>query len=62
VRITEQQMFRAVLVVALAMVPVIALAAVVDPLAGAILLAVELAVAAGYLWQRWRASRVRPES
>jgi hypothetical protein len=53
-------MFRVVLVVGLAMVPVILLAVVVDPLAGAILFGIEAGGAIGYLWQRLRAARTRP--
>ena len=58
-KITEPQMFRVVVVVGLAMVPVIILAAVVDPLAGAILFGIEVGVALGYLWQRFRSVEPR---
>lgn len=50
-------MFRVVVVVGIAMVPVIVLALAIAPLAGAILLAVEAGAAIGYLLQRWRAAR-----
>jgi hypothetical protein len=54
VKLTEDQMFRVVLIVGVAMVPVIVLAVVIDPLAGAILFGIEIGVAIGYLYQRWR--------
>jgi len=56
-RITEPQMFRVVVVVGIAMIPVILLAAIVDPIAGAILFGIEAGVAIGYLIQRFRAAR-----
>lgn len=62
VRITEPQMFRVVVIVGIAMVPVILLAAIVDPLAGAILFGVEFCVAGGYLINRLRAARARRRS
>jgi hypothetical protein len=59
VRITEDQMFRVVLIVGIAMVPVILLALVIDPLAGAILFGIEIGAGIGYLYQRWRAIEPR---
>ena len=56
-RITEPQMFRAVVIVGLAMIPVILLAAAVGPLAGAILLGVELVLAMVVLVKRFRTAR-----
>ena len=50
-------MFRAVVIVGIAMLAVILLAAVLGPLAGAILLGLEAVVAAGYLVGRLRAAR-----
>ena len=52
-------MFRVVLIVGVAMIPVILLAVVVDPLAGAILFGIEIGAAIGYLYQRWRAVEPR---
>ncbi len=60
VKITEPLMFRVVVVVGIAMVPVILLAAIVDPIAGAILFGVEAGAAVGYLVQRVRLARSRP--
>jgi hypothetical protein len=54
-KITEEGMFRVVVIVGIAMVPVIALALVVDPLVGAILFGIEVGAAIGYLVQRARA-------
>ena len=59
VKITEPQMFRVVLIVGVAMIPVILLAALVDPLAGAILLGFEIGAGIGYLYQRFRSSDPR---
>src|SRR5687767_1174193 len=59
VKITEPQMFRVVLIVGVAMVPVILLAAIVDPIAGAILFGIEVGVAVGYLVQRVRSAEPR---
>ena len=56
-RITEPQMFRAVVIAGIGMLAVILLAALLGPLAGAILLGLEALVAAGYLVQRLRAAR-----
>ena len=58
-KITEPQMFRVVLVVGIAMIPVILLAAIVDPLAGAILLGIELGAGMGYIYQRFRSAGPR---
>ena len=52
-------MFRFVVVVGIAMVPVILLAALVDPLAGAILFGIEAVVAAGYLVRWLRAAKAQ---
>ena len=52
-------MFRVVLVVGLAMVPVILLAVVIDPIAGAILFGIEVGAAVGYLVQRVRSAEPR---
>ncbi len=54
-RITEEGMFKVVVVVGIAMVPVISLALVIDPLVGAIVFGIELGVGIGYLLQRARA-------
>jgi Flp pilus assembly protein TadB len=62
VKITEAMMFRAVVVVGLAMVPVVLLAAVVDPLAGAILFGVEALAALWLLAKRLRAARAQRPS
>ena len=59
VKITEPQMFRVVVIVGIAMVPVVLLAAVVDPVAGAILFGVEAGAAIGYLIQRVRSAEPR---
>jgi hypothetical protein len=56
VKITEPQMFRVVVVVGVAMIPVILLAAIVDPIAGAILFGIEVGVGIGYLVQRVRST------
>ena len=53
-------MFRVVLVVGIAMIPVILLAVVIDPLAGAILFGIEIGAGIGFLYQRYRA--VEPRS
>lgn len=53
-KITEPLMFRVVVIVGIAMIPVVLLAAVVDPIAGAILFGLELGIAIGYLIQRAR--------
>ncbi len=52
-------MFRAVVVVGIAMVPVVLLAAVVDPLAGAILFGIEAFVALWFVAKRLRAARAQ---
>ena len=52
-------MFRVVLIVGIAMVPVIVLAVAVDPVAGAILFGIEIGVGIGYLYTRWRAVEPR---
>ncbi|MDQ3758484.1 MAG: hypothetical protein M3331_00860 [Actinomycetota bacterium] len=59
-RITEPQMFRAVVAVGIAMVPVILLAAIVDPIAGAILFGIEAVAAIAYLITRVRSARRVP--
>ena len=59
VRITEPLMFRVVVVVGVAMVPVILLAVLVAPIAGAILFGIEVVVALGYLIQRVRRRTAR---
>lgn len=59
-KITEPQMFRVVLIVGIAMVPVILLAAIVDPIAGAILFGIEVGAAIGYLVQRARSVEHAP--
>jgi len=59
VKITEPQMFRVVLIVGIAMVPVIVLAVVVDPVAGAILFGIEVGTGIGYLYHRWRSVEPR---
>jgi hypothetical protein len=59
VKITEPQMFRVVLIVGIAMVPVILLAVVIDPLAGAILFGIEVGAGIGYLVQRVRSAEPR---
>ena len=58
-KITEDQMFRVVVIVGIAMIPVVLLALVIDPLAGAILFGIEIGVGIGYLYQRWRAIEPR---
>lgn len=60
VKITEPQMFRVVVIVGIAMVPVILLAAIFDPVAGAILFGIELGVGIGYLVQRVRSAAPGP--
>jgi len=60
VKITEPQMFRVVVIVGIAMVPVILLAAIVDPIAGAILFGIELGAGIGYLVQRVRTAAPGP--
>ena len=52
-------MFRVVLIVGIAMVPVILLAALIDPIAGAILFGIEVGIAIGYLVQRVRSVEPR---
>ena len=52
-------MFRVVVIVGIAMIPVILLAVVIDPLAGAILFGIEIGVGIGFLYQRWRALEPR---
>ena len=52
-------MFRVVLIVGIAMVPVILLAVAVDPVAGAILFGIEVGAAIGYLIQRVRSVEPR---
>lgn len=59
VKITEPQMFRVVLIVGIAMIPVILLAAIVDPLAGAILFGIEIGAGIGYLYRRFRSAEPR---
>ena len=58
-KITEPQMFRVVLIVGIAMVPVIVLAVAVDPVAGAILFGIEVGAGIGYLIQRVRSAEPR---
>jgi hypothetical protein len=60
VKITEDQMFRVVLIVGLAMVPVILLAVVIDPLVGAVLFGIEIGAAIGYLVHLYRSMEPRP--
>ena len=60
VKITEPQMFRVVVIVGIAMIPVILLAAIVDPIAGAILFGIEVGTAIGYLIQRARSTEHAP--
>ena len=52
-------MFRAVVVVGIAMVPVVLLAAVVDPLAGAILFGLEALIALWFVGKRLKAARAQ---
>src|SRR5688500_3481117 len=52
-------MFRVVLIVGVAMIPVILLAVVIDPLAGAILFGIEIGAGIGFLYQRYRAVEPR---
>lgn len=52
-------MFRVVLAVGIAMVPVILLAVLVDPIAGAILFGIEVGAGIGFLWQRVRSTEPR---
>ena len=59
VKITEAMMFRAVVVVGIAMVPVVLLAAVVDPLAGAILFGLEALIALWFVGKRLKAARAQ---
>ena len=59
-RINEPQMFRVVMVVGIAVIPVILLAAIVDPIAGAILFGIEVGAAVGYLVQRVRSAPPKP--
>ncbi len=56
VKISEEQMFRVVVIVGIAVIPVILLALLIDPLAGAILFGLEAGVAIGTFLQR---SRIR---
>jgi hypothetical protein len=56
---SEAEMFRVVLIVGIAMAPVILLALVVDPLAGAILFGVEIGILIGVLFQRSRGAEPR---
>lgn len=58
-KVSEPQMFRIVVIVGSAMVPVILLALLVDPLVGAILFGVELGIAIGVLFQRVRSTEPR---
>ncbi len=58
-RVSEPQMFRIVVIVGIAMVPVVLLAAVVDPLAGAILFGVEALFALWFLAKRLRTARAQ---
>lgn len=58
-KITEPQMFRVVVIVGIAMVPVILLSLLVDALVGAILFGVLLGIAIGLLMQRARSSEPR---
>jgi len=57
VKVTEAQMFRVVVIVGIAMIPVVLLAALVDPLAAAILFGVEIGIALGVLIQARRRHR-----
>jgi len=59
VKITEPQMFRVVVLVGIAMIPVVLLAVVVHPIAGAILFGLEVGTAIGYLIQRARSVEAR---
>jgi len=52
-------MFRFVVIVGIAVIPVILLAALVDPLAGAILFGIEAVVAAGRLVRWLRAAKAQ---
>lgn len=52
-------MFKVVLIVGVAMIPVILLAVVIDPLAGAILFGIEIGAGIGFLYQRYRAVEPR---
>lgn len=58
-KITEPQMFRVVVLVGIAMIPVVLLAVVVHPIAGAILFGLEVGTAIGYLIQRARSVEAR---
>ena len=58
-KITEPMMFRAVVIVGIAMVPVILLAALIDPLAGAILFGLEAGAGAVYLTRKWREAKAQ---
>ncbi|MDX6581293.1 MAG: hypothetical protein QOI10_477 [Solirubrobacterales bacterium] len=54
---SETAMFRVVVGVGLALVPVFALSLVVSPLAAAILLGFEIGIVVGVLWRRRAAAR-----
>jgi uncharacterized membrane protein len=51
---SEAAMFRVVVIVGIAAIPVIALGALAGPAWGAVALAIELALGAGLIWRRWR--------
>lgn len=59
-KLTEENMFKVVVAVGIAMLPVILLALIVDPIAGAILFGIEVGLGIGYLIQRSRAIPPRP--
>ena len=56
---SEAEMFRVVVIVGIAVAPVILLALLVDPLAGAILFGVEIGVAVGFFVQQSRGTEPR---
>lgn len=57
---SEAEMFRVVVIVGLAALPVIVFGLAIGPLAGAILLALEVAAGGWYLWRRSRGSERQP--
>ncbi len=58
---SEAEMFRVLVAVVVAAVPVIALALLVGPVFGLIVLGVELGVGVGVLWRALRRRRAEPE-
>ena len=60
---SEAEMFRVLVVVVVAAVPVIAAALVVGPVAGLVVLGVELGLGVGLLWRALRTRRAgRPDA